>query len=579
MTYGRRSSDRRRRVLYTTQQADTPNTAASRRATERMREARRPTAAYGVRVQRRLRGRWFSLVPVRRRHLVAVAACITATSLLLCLLHYAAVAWPSIAYRPEIARPLRLDRPDSFGSYLIGTLLLGSAGISLMIYQLRRYRIDDYQGRYRLWRLVLIVLMLASVNSLVSIIQWSGALIDVGFGKRVALAGSDWIRLVVSLGGAILALRLIAEIRRSRWALTTLLAACLFLAISEAAKWKFITVESVGMWALVTASPLLAFTALFISLGGYLRLLYREVRQIEDSETISERVQQFKVRLFQRSEEEEVDERQEERAERRRDESQGPTDELAPRPKQRWWNRKPAADQDAEDATTPVSKQEAKAVSKPDADEEQSPQASRREASRQASNRQSPNRQEASRQNEKRQEPKRQPAAEAEQEDSESESGTPRPKRRWFGLRSGKPDAEAVGEEGDEPAKEPVAEPAPKPRKKRRFSLRLDPADAESTPSDDSDPDEEKSAAESNDEPKAKKRGLGGWFRSRKPDPAADEESTEQSTPENQAVAHQRDAATDEEDNIDPEDIDWDSLSKSERRRLRKKLRRQGNAA
>ena len=37
--------------------------------------------------------------------------------------------------------------------------------------------------------------------------------------------------------------------------------------------------------------------------------------------------------------------------------------------------------------------------------------------------------------------------------------------------------------------------------------------------------------------------------------------------------------ADNDDNDINPDDIDWNSLSKSERRRLRKKLRRQGGQA
>ena len=64
MQQGRRTNDRRRRVLYSAHQADhEPSSAASRRHAEKLREARCPQMAYGSRVHRRIRGRWFSLVP------------------------------------------------------------------------------------------------------------------------------------------------------------------------------------------------------------------------------------------------------------------------------------------------------------------------------------------------------------------------------------------------------------------------------------------------------------------------------------------------------------------------------------
>ena len=79
-------------------------------------------------------------MPVRRRTLITVSCVLASCTLLLAAAHYASVAWPAIAYRPEIARPLRLDRPDSFGRWFTVALLAACSGTSLLIYQLRRYR-------------------------------------------------------------------------------------------------------------------------------------------------------------------------------------------------------------------------------------------------------------------------------------------------------------------------------------------------------------------------------------------------------------------------------------------------------
>ena len=230
--------------------------------------------------------------------MITWCAAIGSVVALLCFGHYASVTWPSIAYRPEIARTLRLDRPDSFGRWVTCALLAGSAGISLLIYQLRRHKNDDFRGHYRLWRLVLVVLLLASVDALVSLVDWTGALLDAGFGKRVALSGNDWIRIVLSVGGAVLALRLTVEVRRSRWALATIVMAWAVLAFPVAARWNVLTVDTMSRWVLVTAAPLLGSALIFVSLGGYLRLLYREVRKIDDALSIADRLAEIRLRLF-----------------------------------------------------------------------------------------------------------------------------------------------------------------------------------------------------------------------------------------------------------------------------------------
>ena len=537
MSSVRRVNDRRRRVLYSAQHADQhAPTAASRSEARRLREARRPQEAYGSHVHRRLRGRWFSLVPVRRRSISVVVGAVMSAAILLCAAHYAAVSWTSIAYRPDLARPLRLDRPDSFGHCMMVALLTASTGASLLIYQLRRYRNDDFKGQYRLWRLVMIVMFLASINAMVGMIDWGGAILDTLFGKRVALTGSDWIRLVVSLGGAVLAIRLIAEVRRCRVSLGLMIAACMLLAIPEAAKWNVMTVDSLRRWILVTSAPLFACTALFLSLGIYLRMLYREVRQIVDGESVVERFRQYTARWLHRSGQDDDGPQATTRSTPLKSEAK--TEQPA----------RDAGDDDSEQAKhlAPVTEQ----ARKPDGGGQRQPKA----------------------------------------------------KRRWFGLRRAKPETSTAdgktdrheehqeGHEGDTP-KTPVSPPSPA-KQPSRFSLRLKPrAVTAATPASrdpaSRDPASGDSASQAAQDTKAEqptasksKRSLGlGWFRRGK---ASTTESTANPSGRNASTARpssQPQSHVSDESDLESDDVDWDSLNKTERRRLRKQLKRQNRAA
>jgi hypothetical protein len=508
MSHGREVHDRRRRVLYSAHQAEqTP--AASRRESERLRKARRPPAGYGARVQRRLQGRWFSLVPIRRRTLILVAGLITLLTLLLCGAHYAAVAWPSIAHRPEIARPLRLDRPDSFGRWFTSALLIVSTGASLLIYQLRRYRLDDYHGRYRLWRLVILVFLLAGINSVVALIDWGGALLDAGFGQRVALSGSDWIRLILSLSGAVLALRLAVEVHRSRFALISMLVAFGLLAIPEAVNWNVLKVESLGIWVLVTSAPLLACTALLIALGGYLRSLYREVLKIGEPESVREKFQQLCRQLSNR------------------------LDRIAT-----------SSDEAASDAGEPKVSQRRGWLSRSKADKAKRAAAADKKAK-----------------------PKR----------KSSDDSNATEKRGWFGSRSGKSDKQSDGErvaQDNSPA-EPV-------KKGRRFSMRLAPPTTEKNTAQTAQAASSEAPQNTDDLGPKRKSGIGGWLRRDKAVQADGEHPVQPKVKTKAKPTTSVPAAkspSDEADDIDTTGIDWNSLSKAERRRVRKQLKRRNRAA
>ena len=498
MTAMRRNSDRRRRVLYYAQQSDgTEGSAAARRELRKLREARRPTALYAERVHRRIQGRWFSLVPIQMRTFAVVAGVSLAITIGMVALHYLAVTWSPLAYREEIARPLRLDRADSFGRWYLAILLAGSAGASLMIYQLRRYRIDDYLGRYRLWRVILLLFLAASIGVSVSLVSWVGSLVDFAFGKRIALAGEDWVRLLVSIGGGIIALRLVAEVYRCRIALVGVLVGIGWMMVPEAAGWNLFVVDSPFRWCMVTSAPLLAATAWWVGLGGYLRSLHREVCEIEAPPTLRQRMGQLHLSIRRKDSTEENEEADNQ-----------PNHDAEPDKKSRWWQR----------SKHPVDRVTEEAL------------------------------------------PETNSSAETSSEDPDS---------------------------------------SPTTTNKRRFGLRLRPQPQATPKTEPEEQSAEPTRESSESEPPPKKRGLGlGGFLKRRKNPeevgtaddenaATDSISHEDSGP-NRSTPHRSDrpakqtppaASASSEESLDPDSIDWNGLSKSERRRLRKQLKKKNRAA
>jgi len=300
MSIGRRetSNSRRRRLLvYQNSREEVAETAADRRQFEKLREARRPSEIYGTSVNRRLRGRWFSLVPVRRRAMAGVAIVILGLAAILCVGHWIAVIWQPLAYRPELARPLRLDRPDSFGAWVRAAFFAAAAGTSLLVYQLRRYRNDDFRGSYRIWPPVIVLMIMSSLDAVCQLVPWGGELIEVVMGRRVALAGSDWIRIVLTVGGIALAMRVIAEVRHSKLAIVMMSSAILGFAIPIAARWGIFASETPVRWLMITSAPMMASAALWVACGAYLRKLFREVRKMDAEDALSLRIERWRERV------------------------------------------------------------------------------------------------------------------------------------------------------------------------------------------------------------------------------------------------------------------------------------------
>ena len=542
MQQGRRTNDRRRRVLYSAHQADhEPSSAVSRRQAEKLREARCPQMAYGSRVHRRIRGRWFSLVPVRLRSMALVTISILLLAMFLCTAHYAAVTWVPLSSRSMIARPLRLDRPDSFGRWFMVAMLSITAGIALMTYQLRRYRNDDFGGHYRLWRVVILVSVLASINMLASLVDWSGAIIDAGFGKRVALAGSDWVRIVVTFGGAVLALRMVAELWHCRTALVLMLTSGILFVIPEAVQWNILKIESAGYWTLATTAPLLGCTTLLIAMLTYLRMLYREVKQVEDI-SIMERVRQYKVNLFK------SDENVEEAS---TTEVQTPS---KTRTKRRWWQGGETSESTLEDEPSETrTSQEKHAATRATKKQTKSPVPSRDEAH--------------------------------EDDDQIQETHLGTGKRRWFGLRKSKVSANATETESGakmSSAADPQSKTsgAKRTRSSSRSKSKSVANQQDKTPNG-TDPKVDST------EDKPGRKGLMGWRRKKEPQQTetTDAANSKQSESEEQPTATRSKSSAPQPQNnrgdnsVETDAIDWSSMNKTQRRRLRKQLKRQNKAA
>lgn len=600
MSIDRRVSaeSRRRRVIYQTNREYTTETAAERRAAEKLREARRPAASYGSHVNRRLRGRWFSMVPVRRRTMAACAATILGSAVLFSLLHWTAVSWTPLATNAELARPLRLDRPDSLGNWAKTFFLAGSAATALLVYQLRRYKVDDYQGHYRLWRPVIVLLGVMSIDSVCDLVPWFGAMIDAVLGRRMAFSGADWIRIVLTVGGGALALRLIAEVRRSKLSLTMMIFAIIGFAIPLAARWNLLDATTVPGWLAVTTAPLLASAAIWVSISGYLRMLFREVRGLDNQLLVCEAATGDKPKASKLAPEPETQPEQLGWFRRRFAKASEPDES-----KQRQTPRTRTRDTQPKTAPEPIARAEEKASlpsrdlqtktpsSEPKTNEEN---LSARKAgwripfigkrSTQASSEQAPT--------ETTKEPtKTQPAkASTDSKSTPLKEADAKPKRRWLGLRSGAVADEAEPKESKAApaakvapnADKPKAE-APKPTKRSWFSRASSKEEPTSASTEGASVSAQKPAAatppKASEPEKAERRGLGGWLRrdSSSTVPPAKSAAADSAKPGNPPNASNADDEDDSEG--DDDSVDWSAMNKSERRRMRKEIKRGGKAA
>jgi hypothetical protein len=164
-----------------------------------------------------------------------------------------------------------------FSTLLFG---LGAAG-SLLILSLRRHKVDDYRGRYRLWRWMTVLFLLASLDVATGLHRQAiQLLVEITRWPSPGSALSFW-NAAFAAALAIAGLRLAVEMRRCRLALLSLLAAAVCYAASA---WWTPTGVFVydGPLGVMAQSTILLFGHLSATaaIGFYARFVYLQAQGV-----------------------------------------------------------------------------------------------------------------------------------------------------------------------------------------------------------------------------------------------------------------------------------------------------------
>ena len=125
----------------------------------------------------------------------------------------------------ESLRPLLMDAPGSLASWFAAASLLASAVVCLAIYAVRRHRLDDYKGRYRLWLWTAAICVAASLQAIVRLETLVVEGLATASGYRGPLGGALWWIVPSAIVGGWLLVRMVLELRGCRTGLAGLLLA------------------------------------------------------------------------------------------------------------------------------------------------------------------------------------------------------------------------------------------------------------------------------------------------------------------------------------------------------------------
>lgn len=182
------------------------------------------------------------------------------------------------AYVPAASlTPLDLTTDRSLANWFASLLLLANAKLSLVIYLLRKHRIDDYHGRYRIWLWIAFASLAASIEMSTGISQ----LIKAALGPAARLCGvGEHLGLIVVLGllACYLAVRATLETRRSPATLLTLVLSGCLLSTPAAFEYGLLAARSSEVAVLIRAGThLLGCLSLLVAAMFYSRHVMLDV--------------------------------------------------------------------------------------------------------------------------------------------------------------------------------------------------------------------------------------------------------------------------------------------------------------
>jgi hypothetical protein len=163
-------------------------------------------------------------------------------------------------------------------AWFAALMLTGLAVVAWMVYSLRRHRVDDYKGRYRLWLWIVGAALLASVDSVASLHQpWSR--LWAGITGWPVVGGAIWWLVPVGVFVAWAAVRLAAETAECRGACTLVLVSVVAYAAALAASSGMLPARVAYLEVVILSSALLLGHAVMLAATTlYARYLVLDVQ-------------------------------------------------------------------------------------------------------------------------------------------------------------------------------------------------------------------------------------------------------------------------------------------------------------
>jgi hypothetical protein len=180
---------------------------------------------------------------------------------------------------------------EQFGGQLAGgaaawmsaVALLAIAGLARLVFSLRRHRVGDVRGRYRVWKWIVGGAAALSVNAVVGLHTVLAAAAVAATGWSLTARGAEWWLAPAALVGGWIAVRLARETAESRGSLALFAAAlaCYGVGAAGALGWA---PAALGAWsdALTTCGPIVGHAFALAGMMWFARYVVLDVQGLID---------------------------------------------------------------------------------------------------------------------------------------------------------------------------------------------------------------------------------------------------------------------------------------------------------
>jgi hypothetical protein len=147
--------------------------------------------------------------------------------------------------------------PGSLAAWLGAVVMLLACGMCLLTYSIRRHRIDDYRGRYRVWLGAALGCVVVSANSVAGLHQVAADVLGHFSGWTALRGGAVWWLLAAGIPIGWIVFRALLDMRECRVAAALLFFALTSYAASTLAFLGFAPIADPRIATLIVGAPLL----------------------------------------------------------------------------------------------------------------------------------------------------------------------------------------------------------------------------------------------------------------------------------------------------------------------------------